>query len=166
MNRSVDATAALQFRIGRVDDRLTCFRGDISNNDIQAGTGGRHNQSIVGLKVVVTARSRVAATVLVVPVLIKAHHGGLRRDTALFEPGSLDGPNKVFSSIEIGCLKHHLVIGDVEMAVEQRDTEAIETIVLRQYGPYVFQTCGIAVIDWPDIGDVVKLAPLHRLEND
>lgn len=117
------------------------------------------------LLVVMAGRPRVASTVLVVPVLIEAHHGRLRGDPAVFEPGSLHRSNEVFTPLKIGRLEHHFVVGDVEMAVQKRHTEAVETFVLRKHGPNLFQALGIAVIDRPDVSDVVELAPLHRFEN-
>lgn len=110
-------------------------------------------------------RPRVASAVLAVPVLIEAHHGRLRGDPAVFEPGSLDRSNEVFPPLKIGRFEHHFVVRDVEMVVQKRDTEAVETVMLCKHGPYLFQALGIAVIDRPDICDVVELAPLHRFEN-
>jgi hypothetical protein len=127
---------------------------------------GKGNEWLVlRLLVVMTCRPRVTPAVLVVPVLIEAHHGRLRGDAAVFKPGSLDRSNEVFSPLKIGRLEHDLVVGDVEMAVQKCDTEAVETLVFRKHNSDLLQALGIAVIDRPDISNVVELVPLHRLEN-
>jgi hypothetical protein len=117
------------------------------------------------LLVVMTARSWVASTELAVPLRIEAHHGRLRGDPAVFEPRSPDRSDDVFPPLKIGRLKHHLVVSDIKMAVQKRDTEAVETIVFRKHNPYLFQALGISIIDRPDVTDVVELAPLHCFQN-
>jgi hypothetical protein len=137
MDCPVDGDSTLQFGIGCVDDSLGSLGGDVADNDSDRQVRARRGQS-PGLLVVVTGCPRVAPAILVVPMFIEAHHGRLRGDAAVFEPGSLDRPNEVFSPLKIGCLEHHLVVGDVEMAVQKCDTEAVETFVLSEHEPYLF----------------------------
>jgi hypothetical protein len=56
-------------------------------------------------------------------VLVEAQDGGLRVGAGLFEVSFFDRADPVFALLDVGGFDRQLVVGDLEVPVQQRDPE-------------------------------------------
>jgi hypothetical protein len=99
-------------------------------------------------------------------VLVEAHDRRLGGETVFRRIVTVDRANDVLPPGRVRGLEHHLVLGQVEMTVQERNAEPVQRIVFLEDEPDVFQALRVAFVDRSDIGDVVEVGPLHGLENN
>jgi hypothetical protein len=170
MDGSINPAAALQFRVSCVDDRVTRLGGNVADDDVQRPADSVHLRErlparIGFLLVMVTGATRIAATVLAVSVLVETHDRCLGSEAVLLRIRTRDGPDQMLSALSIGRLEHHLVIGQVEVVVQESDPEAGQGVVLLEDESDLFQTLRVAFTDRSHIRDVIEIRPLHGLKN-
>ncbi|UVO51426.1 hypothetical protein M0208_13265 [Sphingomonas sp. SUN019] len=105
---------------------------------------------------------RVASAILVVAVLIEADDRRLRGHARQLQLAFLHRAHEMLATIQIGRLHHDLVVAQIEMVMNQRDSESIKTTVFLKDGANVIQTRRIDIVDRLHIGNMLQGLPLNR----
>lgn len=80
----------------------------------------------------------------------------------IIDLGLLDGLDDQNSIVEVGVFHHLFVFADVEVAMDQHDSESVKAVVLLQNVPNLGEAFLVCLCEFRNFVDVRNGFPLHR----